>query len=399
MPSIEQSPYPLVFKVASSDDGARGGTGVRTEVRALEGMQKEALVRIPGAEGWRMVSDEGPYLDGTDLAPFPLAFFTAGTQLSLLSTVARAARAREVPLEELHVVQDNRYSMSGSFLKGDAIGGAMPAEAVVQVESTAPERVVRGLVESAAQEYPAHPVLRDPLQNAFSLHHNDDRRQELDGTVAPTEPIGITEPGPRLDALRPGPAGSFLPEIISRVEAAVTVHGVEGGAGSSLSPEQKRTLHVRGEARLEEGLLMEARVQLLKPIGSTFLFRADETTAQGGQELAPPPLAYVSAGVGFCFMTQLGRYAHIMKWSLDSYSIVQDNAYESAGSLVRGDLRSEARPFGTHVFVRSGRSDAEARRLVALGERTCFLHAAMRGAFPSRVRIELNGRPLSPVSR
>jgi uncharacterized OsmC-like protein len=398
MPSIEKSPYPLVFKVASSDDGAGEGTGVRTEVRALEGMQKEALVRIPGAFSWRMVSDEGPYLDGTDLAPFPLAFFTAGTQLSLLSTVARAARAREVPLEELRVVQDNRYSMSGSFLKGDAIGGAMPAEAVVQVGSAASEGAVRDLVESAAQEYPAHPVVRDPLRNAFSLRHND-RRLELDGALAPAEPVGVTDPGPRLDALRPGPAGSFLPEIISRVEAAAAVHGVEGGAGSSLSPEQKRTLHVRGEARLREGLLMEARVRLLKPIGSTFLFRADETTALGGQGLAPPPLAYVSAGVGFCFMTQLGRYARIMKWSLDSYSIVQDNAYESAGSLVRGDLRSEASPFGTHVFVRSGRSDAEARRLVALGERTCFLHAAMRGAFPSRVRTELNGRPLPPVSR
>jgi hypothetical protein len=148
MPSIEKSPYPLVFKVASSDDdGAGGGTGVGTEVRALEGMQKEALVRIPGAFSWRMVSDEGPYLDGTDLAPFPLAFFTAGTQLSLLSTVARAARAREVPLQELRVVQDNRYSMSGSFLKGDAIGGAMPAEAVVQVGSAASEGAVRDLVE------------------------------------------------------------------------------------------------------------------------------------------------------------------------------------------------------------------------------------------------------------
>jgi len=139
---------------------------------------------------------------------------------------------------------------------------------------------------------------------------------------------------------------------------------------------------------------MEARVRLLKPIGSTFCFRADEMPALGGAGLAPSPLAYVSAGVGFCFMTQLGRYAQIMRWRLDSCAIVQDNDYPSMGRLADGNVRGSAIPFETHVFVRSGRSDDDARRLVAVGERTCFLHAAMRGAFPGRVRAELNGRPI-----
>jgi len=392
MTTLEESPHPLVFKALSSGIGGEA-TDVRTEVRALGGMQKEALVRAADGPAWRMVSDEGPYLNGTDLAPFPLAFFTAGTQLSLLATVARAARARDVPLARLRVVQDNRYTMSGSFLRGDAIGGAMPVEAVVEVDSAAPPAAVRRLVEISAAEYPAHPLLRDPLRNAFSLLHNG-RRQELGQELAPADPGGVTDPGPRLEALYPAPANTFLPEIIRRVEAASVVHGVEGGAGSSLKAEQRRTLHVRGEARLTEGLQMEAQVRLLKPIGSTFCFRADETPALGGAGLAPPPLAYVSAGVGFCYMTQLGRYAHIEQWPLDSYAIVQDNAYGSVGALADGGLRSSATPFRTHVFVRSGQSDAEARRLVVVGERTCFLHAAMRGAFPSRVRIELNGSPL-----
>ncbi len=169
---------------------------------------------------------------------------------------------------------------------------------------------------------------------------------------------------------------------------------MEGGAGSSLTPEQKRTLHVQGEARWSDGSPMEARVRLIKPIGSTFFFRADEAPAHGGKGLAPPPLAYVAAGVGFCFMTQLGRYAHIVQWILDGCSIVQDNTVLASGGLAAGGLRSSATPFETHVFLRSARTDEEGSRLVVMGERTCFLHATLRGSFPSRVRVELNGRPL-----
>ena len=398
MTSIRESPYPLVFKVAGPDDAGRadaarqGPTAIRVEARALAGMQKEALVRVGDGPGWRMVSDEGPYLNGTDLAPFPLAFFTAGTQLSLLSMVARACRDQGVELTGLRVIQDNYYSMSGSILRGDAVGGATPAETVVQVESAAPEETVRRLVEAAAREHPAHPVLRDPLRNTFSLTHNG--RPRALGELLPADATGITEPGPRLDALVPAPSESFLPEIIWKDESAAVVHGVEGGAGSSLAPEQKRTLHVRGVSHLGPGLAMETRVVLFKPIGSTFCFRADETSDRGGEGLAPPPEAYVAAGAAFCYLTQLGRYAEIVKQPLDSQAVVQDNALLTSGSLAAGDLRSTASPFATHVFLRSGRSDEEAERLVAIGERTCFLHAAMRGAFPSRLRIELNGRPL-----
>jgi uncharacterized OsmC-like protein len=399
MTSIQESPYPLVFKVADRGGadhaglaGSTDATAIRVEARALAGMQKEALVRVGDGPGWRMVCDEGPYLNGTDLAPFPLAFFTAGTQLSLLSMVARTCRDQGVELTGLRVVQDNYYSMSGSFLRGDVVGAAMPAEAVVEVESAAPEATVRRLVEAAAREHPAHPVMRDPLRNTFSLTHNG--RSRALGGLPPADAAGMTEPGPRLDALVPAPPESFLPDIIWKGESAAAVHGVEGGAGSSLAPEQKRTLHVRGDARLGLGQAMETRVVLFRPIGSTFHFRADETADRGGADLAPSPSAYVAAGAAFCYMTQLGRYAEIVKWPLDSQAVVQDNTFKTSGSLAAGNLRSTASPFATHVFLRSGRSDEEAERLVAIGERTCFLHAAMRGAFPSRVRMALNGRPL-----
>ena len=53
---------------------------VRVWARSLSGMQKEAIVgsSYPTHPGtlWRLASDEGPYLDGFDAAPCPLAFMT-----------------------------------------------------------------------------------------------------------------------------------------------------------------------------------------------------------------------------------------------------------------------------------------------------------------------------------
>jgi hypothetical protein len=63
------------------------GTGrdvIKVEARQLAGHQKEAVV-TEGAKGnaWRLTSDEGKHLRGSDLAPFPLGFFNAGMQSDL----------------------------------------------------------------------------------------------------------------------------------------------------------------------------------------------------------------------------------------------------------------------------------------------------------------------------
>ena len=130
------------------EDVSPGDRAITTTVRALEGMQKEAVVQL-GEHGprWRMVSDEGPYLNGTDLAPFPLAFFTAGTQFSLLSQIVRAARQRGLTMDGLELDQDNYYAMNGSFLRGDATGSAIAPDVVVRVRSDAPTSEVKAVVD------------------------------------------------------------------------------------------------------------------------------------------------------------------------------------------------------------------------------------------------------------
>jgi uncharacterized OsmC-like protein len=381
MPSIEGSGFPLVFKVGSGSRASeRDGSTFTTEVRSLEGMQKEALVTCgPDDVVWRLACDEGPYLNGKDMAPFPLAFFTAGMQFSFLSELLQAARERRVRFDSLELEQDNFYSMEGSFLRGDATGGAASPELRLKVRSGADAGTIRELSRAAERASAAQSLMRKILQNTFALTLNG-RTVDRNGLSRSRE--RADDPTPRFERAAPE-RGGYLDEIIVRVKKGETVVGVEGGAGSSLQPEQKRTLHVHGEARWLSDMRMETTVHLFKPIGSSFRFLCDESRARGGKEEAPPPLAYLSAGIGFCYMTQLGRYAHISKQNLDSYRIVQKTVLD----------RERVEPVTTHVFVDSRTSgEDDASNLVAVGERTCFLHAAMRGEYPSRISIELNGR-------
>lgn len=376
--------FPLVFKVAN---GAALGLAavapapaaaipVRTIARSLDGMQKEAIVTYgPTGTSWRLVCDEGPYLNGTDLAPFPLSFFAAGLAASIMSEVLALLRARAIGFGHIELVLDNRYSMVGSALKGTMTGDALPVELWLNIDSDADDVAIDALLLDAVASSPACGLLRDVLGNGFSISHNGHpiscgrvRAADCDGVAVPDQ----------FEQVRPGPAASFAPGCIEKLEAAATVFGVEGGAGSSLQDEQKRTLHVRGVCTLREDGLKAIKVQLLKPIGSVFRFLADDSAAVGGRERAPPGLALLSAGIAFCYMTQLGRYAHIVKKPLAGYRIVQDTAFSLPGASGGTGAAGSAAPIATHVFVDTAESDDYARELVDMGEQTCFLHAACR---------------------
>jgi hypothetical protein len=203
MPSIETMGHALVYKVdkkslaLSELPNTPERTAVRVYARALAGMQKEALVCYgPTGTVWRMVSDEGPYLNGTDLAPFPLAFFTTGMALSFVEELEKHAKTRGVELTSVSLLQDNYYSMQGSALRGDMIGGALPAKLVVELEADTSEAVVREMVTAAAHTSPAQAYMRDVLENTFALSWNDQPIPVQRVAASPNDLI--TDPAPSL---------------------------------------------------------------------------------------------------------------------------------------------------------------------------------------------------------
>ena len=91
----------------------------------MSGHQKEAVVSVgKNGSAWRLTSDEGKHLRGTDLAPFPLGFFNAGLQSDLYGRMRDLALSGGVTLGNVGIRVVNHYWLTGSFIHGTGEGHA-----------------------------------------------------------------------------------------------------------------------------------------------------------------------------------------------------------------------------------------------------------------------------------
>jgi hypothetical protein len=290
-------------------------------------------------------------------------------QFSVLSAIVRSAREYDVPLHELSVEQDTLYHIEGSFLAGNARGSAEPPVLHIRVEAGSDDVV--SAVGDAIRIAPALALSRDLLENRFGI--------SIEGG---SPKWGLDETFEHLQLSEPPPA-----DVIEKLSTAERVENDPHGAGVGLRAEQKRTIHVKGRGEWLADGLFQTNVDLVHPIGSSFRFRADESG-----EKAPPPEAFLVAGVAFCYMTQLGRYAAIRKRPLSDYRIFQENRFLPDG---RDPGRCRAHPFLTQVLLDAGWSGEAGRDLVVVGERTCFLHATMRQSLKPVVTLEWKGESVT----
>lgn len=361
---------------------ARRDVAVRTFVRSLPGMQKEALVVTnSGGPAWRLTCDEGPYLAGHDEAPFPLAFLTAGMVASYTNELVALAEQRGVALDDLRLTLDNYYTMEGSAIRGTMLGGALPPELLVEADVA--RDTLRSLSADAIDASPLNGLLRGTNTSVFALTQNG-RSLEPD-RVARLQRPALPDVEERFDGITvDGPADAD--ELMRRV-ASAELHEGAGGAGSSLQADQKRTLHVRGVATLRADGVKVIDVQLFKPSGSNFRFLSDELPAAGGGGRAPDAATLISAGLGFCFMTQFGRYASITKKHLARYRIIQDTHFSVGGASGGTGLAGAADPVETHVYLDTKEDEEFARTLLDMGEQTCFLHALCRTDLKTKLTL------------
>jgi len=347
---------------------------IRAVTRALSGMQKEALLSSSTSpDVWRLICDEGPYLNGTDLAPPPLAYFSAGMVSCYVDALQQAAKEAGTLLRRAHIVQDNHYSMEGSAIRGTMIAGAMPVELSVQASFASKSVDAEKIVQRAVSRSPIDALMRDALVGTFSIVHNGS--QIPNGNVATTS-----------STIAPNPAALFsdysydkdlqtLTDVISKLESTDSVFEADHGTGAAMKEQQKRQLHIRSLLTVGADGLREIRVQIFKPIGSVFQFYSGEPD----DTRVPSGLTLTSAGLAFCFMTQIGRYAGIVKKDLSDYGVVQDSLFDIP--------HGRTLPIDTHAFVSSTEDSATVQRYIDMAEQTCFLHGACRMSNKTKLTI------------
>jgi hypothetical protein len=385
-------PRPTFFKLA--DTGALGlavpsirgdrGEAVRVVARTLSGMQKEALVASARTGAvWRLASDEGAYLAGFDAAPCPLSFLTTGMVSSYLNEILALAKMRGIRIDDIRLIQDNFYTMKGSARRGDMTGGARDIELEAQIASDALPEALRALVYDAVAASPLNGLMRGCKESLFSLAHNG--ASIVPAKASAIVPVDQAAPDALFETAAPAP-GDWS-DLIVRGAMTAKAEDTTTFAGGSLTDEQDRLLHIRGVGALRPDGIKQVDVHLFNPHGSIFRFLCEEAAENGGQGRAPDAASYISAGIAFCFMTQLGRYAKIVRKDLRDYRIVQDTHFSLGGASGGLGRPGETDPVETHVQLQTGEDDDFARACLDMSEQTCFLHAFCRTDLKARIKL------------
>jgi hypothetical protein len=150
---------------------------------------------------------------------------------------------------------------------------------------------------------------------------------------------------------------------------------------ASATVTNKLVRNVLGEGKsLDQSGTYETDTWLGMPGTSHFRLASDE----GSTDTAPCGLALFSAGIAFCYMTQLSRYIENMKMRIHGVRLVQLNPY-FAGT------RATAEPIDTHLFLNGEAPDETHLQLLTIAARTCYLHAASKTPTEPNLRIIHNG--------
>lgn len=381
---------PLCFKSAAGGRRANAILGLPgadllvAEARQLGHHFKEALVQ-EGAAGssWRMTSDEGSYLGGTDLAPFPLGFFNAGLQSDLAGRVSTLAKSRGIAFSQLSIGVSTHYSLSGSFVQGTGKGYAEAVGAHVALQTAAGDATLEALVRDALAQSPAYDLVTRRLENTFALYCNGRRRNP---TSLPASPAAAAMDPFLKYAKPPAPlAGTAAPGDLI-IKTGEKTAGSSSAASSTPPPGGRVTWAVNGEGEFDQATgLYRCKVALDRPGSSHFAYVCDETAA----DRAPSGLALISAAIAFCYMTQLSRYIEAMELAIRNVRLVQHSPFAvSAGAL------GVASPCDTHLFMQGEAAEDMFERLQLVAANTCYLHRTMLEATPLKVTLSNGGRQI-----
>ena len=382
---IGTSGLPPFFKVANADEVGidapenRKGDALRTWVRSFSGFQKEALVRsAKTGDTWRLVSDEGPYLNGHDAAPCPLAFLSTGMVASFMNEILALAELQGVEIRKLKLIQDNYYTMKGSMPRRTMVGGAENIELQVEIDCDLDDKALNEFLINATYASPLNGLMRGQLDSLFKLGKNGTELPTAKATElnAPLFP----DPGNHFSKAHPAANDLALMSPVGPTPKKEVAKGTATG-GSSLSDEQDRRLNIGAVAVLREDGLKDLQQMQYSPYGTSFRFLSSEDGR------APDANTLISAGIGFCFMTQFGRFVSMLKLDLPDYRIVQDTHYSLGGASGDTGKAGEADPIETHVYLETGESDETAQEMLDISEQTCFLHAFCRTDLKTKLKV------------
>jgi uncharacterized OsmC-like protein len=144
-----------------------------------------------------------------------------------------------------------------------------------------------------------------------------------------------------------------------------------------------------------EGLIKTATVTRRGNGENTWTLVSDEPRVIGGGNTAPPPVAFLTASVGFCLLTHLVQHTRMLRMTVDGHRVEVTASWHQTGSVLRGDVRGHCDGIDVVIEIDSAESEDRIHKLVTTSVQGCFVIQTLRT--PVSVSASVNGAPPAPV--
>ncbi len=395
MTTLEDLGRPLIHPVTGLDAAGlfapkdRQGQSIRVWIRSLDGIQKEG-VTLSGLTGraWRFASDEGRHLGGRDFAPNPLSYVSVGMAASFMTELLALASLRGIALSSPVLVVENFYFRDGSFPRGTMISGALPPEVALNCETDASPEEIQRLLFDAVAAAPVSGLVRDEKISLFTLTCNGEQIDPVE--VVALSGDALPDPDDTIASLEPAASAENLQPLAEKTmsEEEMTARIKANPPPAPILDGSKKLLHLRTTCTVRPDGTYECLREQFAQSSSSWIFIVDDSP-NPSRQVAPDAGSYFAIGLAFCFMTQVGRFAHMAKYELDGYRVVQDLHFTLGGASGGRGLEGTGDPVETHVFIDTDIGVDAVREVVRVAEQTCFLHALCR----DRAKVKIRRNP------
>lgn len=154
-------------------------------------------------------------------------------------------------------------------------------------------------------------------------------------------------------------------------------------------PKRGLVMHMQAEVTTIEGSL-----QIKEGTSKGFKVFSDEPPQIGGTGKYPAPMSYMALGIGMCLLTQMVRYAHMMKIEIRSAQCFVDLHYSVAGSVLAGTVHTNWHEVKTRLQIDSDEAPDRIAALVRNAKGGCTAENLAAQAVPIHSEIILNGESL-----
>ena len=189
--------------------------------------------------------------------------------------------------------------------------------------------------------------------------------------------------------------GNGIESIVRKVNQGPALKTFEVHPFTKPRPGEQMVFEVNLMAESLDGMRKRAVVEPNLPTWGAFELTCDEGAGLGGNDTAPPPLGYLSAGIAFCLLTHLTSFVRAKKMNVDRIRIEQRVNFSTTlvtDAEKMGDLKGSCDGVETHVIVEGSEPDEKIKELVRVSENACMAMQSIINATPKSIYLHLNGK-------